>query len=252
LRAGTRVVVSDIEACEWMAGTVTQASYLREGIRAIQSTPLVSRGGKALGMISTHWAQPHRPSERELRLLDILARMAADLMERTQAEDALRRNEQTLREADRRKDEFLAMLAHELRNPLAPLRTGLELIRLAGNTTEAVASVRTMMEEQVAQMVRLIEDLLDVSRITTGNIRLQRRPTLLPTLVNAAIEANRTAIRHGRMALEVNVPDVPVLVDVDPTRFVQIPLERAAQRRQVHRRRRPHHACCACRSAGRE
>ena len=222
LRAGTRVVVSDIEACEWMAGTVTQARYLREGIRAIQSTPLVSRGGKALGMISTHWAQPHRPSERELRLLDILARMAADLMERTQAEDALRRNEQTLREADRRKDEFLAMLAHELRNPLAPLRTGLELIRLAGNTTEAVASVRTMMEEQVAQMVRLIEDLLDVSRITTGNIRLQRRPTLLSTLVNAAIEANRTAIRHGRMALEVNVPDVPVLVDVDPTRFVQI------------------------------
>ena len=83
-------------------------------------------------------------------------------------------SEQQLREADQRKDEFLALLAHELRNPLAPIRTGLELIRLSGDRPATVRRVRSMMERQVGHMVRLVDDLLDVSRITSGGARFCR------------------------------------------------------------------------------
>ena len=111
----------------------------------------------------------------------------------------MRESERQLREADARKDEFLALLAHELRNPLAPIRTGLELIRLSGDAPEAVRRVRAMIERQVALMVRLIDDLLDVSRITSGKIVLQRRPTPLAELVQSAVEAQRAAIEAARI-----------------------------------------------------
>jgi signal transduction histidine kinase len=175
-----------------------------------------------VGMISTHWRQPYEPGERDLRLLDILARQAADLIERSQAAEAIRQNQEALREADRRKDEFLATLAHELRNPLAPIRTGLELIRLAGDTPTAVQRVRAIMERQVTHMVRLIDDLLDVSRITSGKIQLRRERTALEVLVGSAIEANRAAITAKQIDLRVSLPDAACVLDVDPTRFIQV------------------------------
>ena len=147
---------------------------------------------------------------------------ASDVTARKRAEEALRASEEELREADRRKDEFLAMLAHELRNPLAPIRTGLELIRVAGNTPEAVDRVRSMMERQVAHMVRLIDDLLDVSRITSGKIQLRRASTPLSRLVASAVEAHRAAISAKQIELRVDLPDTPCVLDVDPTRFVQV------------------------------
>jgi PAS domain S-box-containing protein len=145
-----------------------------------------------------------------------------DITERKQSEEALRRSEEALREGDRRKDEFLAMLAHELRNPLAPIRAGLELIRLAGSSAASVERVRSIMERQVGHMVRLIDDLLDVSRITSGKIQLHRATTPLADLVNAAIEANRAALDTARIELRVDLPDQPCLLYVDPTRIVQV------------------------------
>ena len=136
--------------------------------------------------------------------------------------DALLEIARIRREADRRKDEFLAMLAHELRNPLAPIRTGLELIRLAGDTRAAVEQVRTVMQRQVSHMVRLIDDLLDVSRITAGKIQLQPQLTPLAVMVNSAVEANRAAIAAGELQFRVDLPDDPVWLNVDPTRFVQV------------------------------
>ena len=147
---------------------------------------------------------------------------ASDVTDRKRAEEVLRASEEALREADRRKDEFLAMLAHELRNPLAPIRTGLEFIRVAGHTPAAVERVRGMMDRQVGHMVRLIDDLLDVSRITSGKIQLQREPTPLNSLVTSAIEANRAAITAKNIALTVELPEPLCVVDVDPTRFVQV------------------------------
>ena len=98
---------------------------------------------------------------------------------------------QRCREADQRKDEFLAILAHELRNPLAPIRTGLELMRIAGDDAALIEEVRDTMDRQTQQMVRLIDDLLDVSRITRGTMELRKSRVELSTMVQQAVEAAR-------------------------------------------------------------
>jgi PAS domain S-box-containing protein len=134
----------------------------------------------------------------------------------------LKHTEAELQRANRRKDEFLALLAHELRNPLAPIRTGLELIRVAGDTPEAVRRLRPIMERQIGHMVRLIDDLLDISRITSGKIVLQRAPTALAELMQAAVDAQRAAIETSHIELTIDMPPQTCIVDVDPTRFVQI------------------------------
>jgi PAS domain S-box-containing protein len=133
-----------------------------------------------------------------------------------------KRFEEELREADRRKDEFLALLAHELRNPLAPIRTGLELIRLAGDDRQVAEEVRTMMERQTQQMVRLIDDLLDVNRITRGAIELRRSPVELSSIINDAIDTARPAIDEAAHRLKVLIPPQPILLDADATRLAQV------------------------------
>jgi PAS domain S-box-containing protein len=97
LSGGCRVVVPDVEACDAMAGTADLGAYRRSNIRAVQSTPLISRSGRLLGMISTHWRRPHHPTERELQPLDVLARQAADLIERNEGEAALRESREQFR-----------------------------------------------------------------------------------------------------------------------------------------------------------
>ncbi|HEY1307114.1 MAG TPA: ATP-binding protein [Vicinamibacterales bacterium] len=163
---------------------------------------------------------------------ELLARIGSQLALaklRKESDDALRhrseqleQSEHKLREADARKDEFLALLAHELRNPLAPIRTGLELIRLAGDSQESVKKTRELMDRQVSHMVRLIDDLLDISRIASGKIVLQRIPTALNALVQGAIDAQRLAIDANRIDLSLELPQRPCTVNVDPTRFVQV------------------------------
>lgn len=120
LSAAKRVVVPDIAKCDWMAGAETQSMLLASGIHAVQATPLVSRGGKLLGMISTHWREPHQPSERDFRLLDIVARQAADLIERKLAEDLQRQSDEALRKSEKfaAAGRMAATVAHEINNPL--------------------------------------------------------------------------------------------------------------------------------------
>src|SRR5262249_42136231 len=125
------IIVRDVEQCDWMAGTADLSSYRHTRIRSVQSTPLLSRSGKIVGMISTHWHEPHEPSERDLRLFDIIARQAADLIERKRAEEALRESEDKLRRQAYELEqqliasgrlvalgELTASMAHEFNNPL--------------------------------------------------------------------------------------------------------------------------------------
>jgi signal transduction histidine kinase len=194
--------------------------FRRCGIRAVQSTPLLSRSGKLLGVISTHWKQPRQPSERHLRLLDIIARQAADLIERTSAEEALRLRAEQLVEADRRKDEFLATLAHELRNPLAPLQNGLAVLKIGKG--DAIPRVLPIMERQLAHMVRLIDDLLDVSRVSRGLIVLKRERIPLQAVVESAVETSRPLVEAAGHRLSIEMPAKPIWLDADATRVAQV------------------------------
>jgi len=137
-----------------------------------------------------------------------------DITERQRAEDAER-------EASRRKSEFLAMLSHELRNPLAPLRNGLQIMRLADDRA-ALVQARTMMERQLGQMVRLIDDLLDLSRIAQGKIELRKQRIDLATVVRDAVETSGPFIEACGHELTVALPPRTVYVDADRTRLAQV------------------------------
>ena len=119
------------------------------------------------------------------------------------------------------KDEFLAILAHELRNPLAPIRTGLQVLRRAPGE-DAAARVRDMMDRQVSQMVRLIDDLLDVSRVSSGKIELKRHRVDLQSVVGLAVETSGPALEAGRHQFSLHLPPTPLWVDADPVRLAQV------------------------------
>jgi PAS domain S-box-containing protein len=137
-----------------------------------------------------------------------------DVTQRKHAENALR-------DADRRKDEFLAMLAHELRNPLAPIRNGLEILRLA-KLSGTAEQARAMMDRQLNQLVRLVDDLLDISRITLGKMELRRDEVDCRTVIETAVEAARPAIDQAGHHLEVDVPEGAIRLNGDAVRLSQV------------------------------
>src|SRR5687768_11695330 len=141
--------------------------------------------------------------------------LGIDITDRVRAVEALR-------EADRRKDEFLATLAHELRNPLAPIASGLHILRTAGDNPEVASTAREIMERQVAQMVRLVDDLLDVARITTGKVELRSEVFDLAAAVNDAVETSRPLLEKNGQPLSVSLPDTPVHANADRTRLAQV------------------------------
>ncbi len=138
-----------------------------------------------------------------------------DITERKVAEEAVR-------EAGRRKDEFLAMLSHELRNPLAPIRNGLLLLKNSADDGPNAVQVRNMVERQVEHLTRLVDDLLDLSRITRGRVDLRREQLRLAEVIDRAVEAARPMIDGRGHALEVSTPPEPILLDGDPIRLTQV------------------------------
>ncbi len=135
--------------------------------------------------------------------------------------DELRKSAEALLEADRRKDEFLATLAHELRNPLAPIRNGLQVLRMNPDGDKA-DEVRTMMERQLTHLVRLIDDLLDVARVSKGKIDLHRERISLQSVLQAAIEVSRSLIDDKKHSFAVSIPTVDLWLDADGTRLAQV------------------------------
>jgi PAS domain S-box-containing protein len=132
------------------------------------------------------------------------------------------KSQEALREADRRKDEFLATLAHELRNPLAPIRNSLQILRLTGDSNLGTEQVYEMMERQVNQMVRLVDDLLEISRITRGQIELRKERVSLTTVIQSAVEVSKPLIEEARHHLAISLPPEPLTFEADPVRLEQI------------------------------
>ena len=145
-----------------------------------------------------------------------------DITERKRLEDELRRRAEDLAGADRRKDQFLAMLAHELRNPLAPIRNAVELMRQVETIDPAFQPSREMVERQVKHLARLVDDLLDVSRITQGSIRLRKEAVDLGSIVERAVEGIRPLVDSRAHELTVQLPTDPIRLSADPTRLEQV------------------------------
>ena len=190
LAARQRVVIDDVEA--ELQGEYLEA-YRHSGVRTTQATPLLARDGRMLGMLSTAWKQPQASGERDFSLFDVLARQVADLVERSETVEALRASEARLRENDARKDEFLATLAHELRNPLATISTAVGLLGMAPGEFED-GRIQEMMERQLGHMVRLVDDLMEMARISRGTIVLADHVFDLATVARDAVDAVRPAV----------------------------------------------------------
>jgi signal transduction histidine kinase len=171
---------------------------------------------KTLGVLAlTRGAtgRPYGPADRALA--EDLAGRAAIALDNARLHGALR-------EADRRKNEFLSMLAHELRNPLAPIRNALHVLHLSGLDRPELHWAREVIDRQVQHLIRLVDDLLDVSRITRGKIRLQTEPVDVAVVVARAVETSRPLIDARRHELAVNLPGEPVCVQADAIRLSQV------------------------------
>jgi PAS domain S-box-containing protein len=214
------VICSDITTDPLWAAFVDRA--LAHGFRSCWSTPILSSAGKVLGTFAIYHGVVHTPTPAEIRLVEIVTRIAGIAIERKQAEEGMRAQTETLREADRKKDNFIALLAHELRNPLAPLRSGLEVMRLSANDPAVMAKTRSMMDRQLGHMVRLVDDLLDVSRISLNKMELRRSRVLLANVVANAVETARPAIEAAGHQLTVSLPPEPIALEADLTRLAQV------------------------------
>ncbi|HEY9621287.1 MAG TPA: PAS domain-containing protein [Crinalium sp.] len=228
LATGERAFVDfDVPANEDPDGLMRR--HVEAGLLSAQSTPLMSRSGNPIGMVSTHWRTRHRPSDRELRFLDLLARQAADLIE--QRQDAAQRKqllerEQAAREAAERanriKDEFLAVLSHELRSPLNPILGWSKLLQSgkldAAKTAQALATI----ERNAKLQSELIEDLLDVSRILRGKLSLNVTPVNLAATIRAAMETVRLAAEAKSIQITASLASDVGLVSGDSTRLQQV------------------------------
>jgi signal transduction histidine kinase/CheY-like chemotaxis protein len=222
MQRGTRIIIEDVTKSPIFLGTPALEVQLRAGVRAVQSTPLVGSSGELVGMISTHFRAPRRPGERDLRLLDVLARQTVDMIERLRSEEALRAANEQLREADRRKDEFLGMLSHELRNPLAPIRNSTYILRRTAPGSEQARHAQTVIERQTEHLTRLVDDLLDVTRIARGKIELRRSRVDLREVVRRAADDFRLATDDRGVTFRAVIPADEISAEADATRITQI------------------------------
>ncbi|MDQ8184119.1 chemotaxis protein CheB [Pelagicoccus sp. SDUM812002] len=212
-KAGTRIFIEDVREDP---GFEPYRELAEEaGFVSVQSTPLRGRDGTLLGMLTTHKGAVGRPDEADLRVLDLYAQQAADYIQH------VRRQEEIATE-NRRKDEFLATLAHELRNPMAPIRTGLELLRITREDTDQFDEIIGMMERQCGQLVTLVDDLLQVSRISQGKLKLKKKRVNLAEVVRSAFEETRPSIEEAKHELRLDLPREPTYVNGDPNRLAQV------------------------------
>ena len=193
----------------WDLFPITRGTiFQQEHERALREQSSVAF--EAVSLLSSRWLEV-----RAYTTPQGLAVYFRDISDRKQAEEQLR-------EADRRKSEFLAVLAHELRNPLAPLRNGLYTLQLRSDTDPTVSETVSMMDRQMTHLVRLVDDLLDMSRITSGKLELRRQKVLLTEVLGTAVEASRAFIEAHRHELVLDLRGGDLWVDGDPDRLAQV------------------------------
>ncbi|MBA2592478.1 MAG: GAF domain-containing protein, partial [Gammaproteobacteria bacterium] len=212
---------------EWMAmspdSLLVESAQDQDHLRILRQlslksficVPLRSRA-RTLGALTFITAE----SGRVYDATDLAA--AQDLAHRTVIAIENARLLSALKESDRRKDEFLAILAHELRNPLAPIRNAVQIYRANGLSVPELQWATDVIDRQVHQMTRLVDDLLDVSRITKGKIELRKERVELAVVVNSAVEASRPLIEKWGHGLTVTIPPQPIQLEADPTRMAQV------------------------------
>ena len=211
-------VVLDTNAPKLFVHPERHFSYIRQVDPPIIEALLIPFcvGGEPVGTLWVLTHGEHRGFDAEdLRVMSNLAKFAGAAYQVVFSLEALQK-------ADHCKDEFLAVLAHELRNPLAPIRSAVQILRHEGTSAAALCSARDVIDRQVGQMSHLIDDLLDVSRISHGRIELRRERVELAEVVRSALEATRPLIESSGHRLDVALPPEPILLEGDPTRLSQV------------------------------
>ena len=212
-REARPIVIEDVESdpgLEQLRATVRAA-----GVRAIYHLPLIDRSGVVLAVLSLYFPAPRPPRHQELAFAELASRQAADFVEHA-------RLFHELQQADQAKNDFLATLAHELRNPLAPIRNTVETLQRSGQQPAPLRAALAMMDRQLSHMTRLIDDLLDVSRITQNKLQLRKERIELADVLHAAVEASRPLLTERGHDFGVDLPPEPLVLEADLTRLSQV------------------------------
>lgn len=204
-----QVAIPDI----YLDPRIPHDAYRPTFVQSLAMTPI--RSEDPIGAIGAYWASHHHASAEELEILQALGDSASVAIANVQLIDSLK-------EANRRKDEFLAMLAHELRNPIAPIRNALHVLRLRPDDVATVERAREMMDRQARHLAQIVDDLLDVSRITQGKVTLRRERLDLARLVRQCAEDRQGLLEMAGLTLDIQLPQAPVWVMGDTMRLTQI------------------------------
>jgi signal transduction histidine kinase len=213
LRTGQAVIIEDVELDDDY--TSMRPLARQTGYRAVQAKPLTARSGQLLGVLSVHFRGPCRPSQSVLRMLDLYARQAADVIERLQDQDRLRA-------AYEGKKRFVAMLAHDLRGPLAAVRNAIELLARPQLPREIHEQAVGIARRQLGQAVQLVDELLDLARLTESKLRLQKHDVSMNDVVQRALDVSEPQMTAAGVTLQVNIEPQGMMVFVDPPRFAQV------------------------------
>ncbi|HVE88641.1 MAG TPA: ATP-binding protein [Burkholderiaceae bacterium] len=218
MRAGEAYVVED-SGTDPRLDEDDRRSYVMTAIRAVICVPIL-KSGRFVAAMAVHTKEPRTWSASEVELVQQVASRCWESIERARVEHERQALLEAARSANRAKDEFLAMLGHELRNPLAPIATALQLMKLRGE--KSFERERTVIERQVDHLTRLVDDLLDVSRIARGKVQLKRELVELAEIVTSAVEIASPLFEQSAHQLVLDVPRGGLLVDGDPARLTQV------------------------------
>lgn len=222
-----RVIIEDVFACSML--DAQQKFYSDEEIKACQVTPLISSAGNLVGILSTYYPQINHFDERQLRMFDLLARQAADVIERVICKEALAQSYaqaldliEELHKTDEMKNKFINILSHEIRNPLASIMMSFSLLEIAEAGTQQAKTALEVGKRQAKQLANLVDDMMDVSRITTNKIKLKKKSVELNKLIEQCIEEHKALFAEKGVELAWSAGTEAITLEADPARLKQV------------------------------